>query len=117
MLPGNHMNIRKPISTTNVKFPDPWVLPEDSDGLVYIGGNLKPETLVQAYSMGIFPWPLEEIYPLFWFCPQPRGVLDFANLHIPRSLEKIRAGFEARGLVFSDAGGVFSVGLRVDTRL
>lgn len=87
---SNHMNIRKPISTTNVKFPDPWVLPEDSDGLVYIGGNLKPETLVQAYSMGIFPWPLEEIYPLFWFCPQPRGVLDFANLHIPRSLEKIR---------------------------
>lgn len=84
------MNIRKPISTQYVKFPDPWILPEESDGLLYIGGNLKTETLVQAYSMGIFPWPLEEAYPLFWFCPEPRGVLDFDDLHIPKSVEKLR---------------------------
>jgi leucyl/phenylalanyl-tRNA--protein transferase len=84
------MNIRKPLSTANVKFPDPWLLPEESDGLIYIGGNLQVETLVQAYSAGIFPWPLEEIYPLFWFCPEPRGVLDFNDLHIPKSLEKLR---------------------------
>jgi leucyl/phenylalanyl-tRNA--protein transferase len=82
------MNIRKPISTNQVNFPDPWILPEDSDGLIYIGGNLSVENLVQAYSAGIFPWPLEEIYPLFWFCPQPRGVLDFVDLHIPRSLKR-----------------------------
>jgi len=84
------MNIRKPITTNQVKFPDPWILPEESDGLLYIGGNLHVETLVQAYSLGIFPWPLEAAYPLFWFCPEPRGVLDFGNLHIPRSLEKVR---------------------------
>lgn len=84
------MNIRKPLNTANVKFPDPWILPEESDGLIYIGGNLNTENLVQAYSLGIFPWPLEEIYPLFWFCPQPRGVLDFVDLHIPRSLERLR---------------------------
>lgn len=82
------MNIRKPLSTNQVNFPDPWILPEESDGLIYIGGNLSTENLVQAYSMGIFPWPLEEIYPLFWFCPQPRGVLDFVDLHIPRSVKK-----------------------------
>jgi leucyl/phenylalanyl-tRNA--protein transferase len=84
------MNIRKPLSTKQVKFPDPSILPEDSDGLVYVGGNLKVETLVQAYSMGIFPWPLEEIYPLFWFCPETRGVVDFNDLHIPKSLAKLR---------------------------
>ena len=78
------------MNTANVKFPDPWILPEESDGLVYIGGNLDTANLVQAYSMGIFPWPLEEIYPLFWFCPQPRGVIDFEELHIPRSLERLR---------------------------
>ena len=71
-------------------FPDPWILPEESDGLIYIGGDLETETLIQAYSKGIFPWPLEEMYPLFWFCPGPRGVLDFSDLHIPKSLEKIR---------------------------
>ena len=84
------MNTRKPINQGQVKFPDPWILPEESDGLIYIGGNLEPETLVQAYSAGIFPWPLEESYPLFWFCPEPRGVLDFNDLHIPRSLERLR---------------------------
>lgn len=84
------MNIRKPLTTGPVKFPDPWLLPEESDGLIYIGGNLGVDTLVQAYSNGIFPWPLEEIYPLFWFCPEPRGVLDFNDLHIPKSLARLR---------------------------
>ncbi len=84
------MNIRKQLSTGHVKFPDPWLLPEESDGLIYIGGNLGVETLVQAYSLGIFPWPLEEIYPLFWFCPEPRGVIDFSDLHIPKSLQRLR---------------------------
>ncbi|MGZ3650364.1 MAG: leucyl/phenylalanyl-tRNA--protein transferase [Bdellovibrionota bacterium] len=84
------MNTRKPISTGPVKFPDPWTLPEESDGLIYIGGNLNSETLLQAYSLGIFPWPLEEAYPLFWFCPEPRGVLDFNDLHVPKSLAKLR---------------------------
>jgi leucyl/phenylalanyl-tRNA--protein transferase len=83
-------NQRPPLSAGQVRFPDPWMLPEDSDGLIYIGGNLRVETLVQAYTAGIFPWPLEETYPLFWFCPEPRGVLDFSDLHIPRSVEKIR---------------------------
>ena len=86
------MNTRKPLNTGPgpVKFPDPWLLPEESDGLIYIGGNLSAETLLQAYSLGIFPWPLEEAYPLFWFCPEPRGVLDFDDLHIPKSLAKLR---------------------------
>jgi leucyl/phenylalanyl-tRNA--protein transferase len=88
------MNIRKPL--TPVKFPDPTQLPADSDGLVYIGGNLRPDTLVQAYSLGIFPWPLEEIYPLFWFCPENRGVLDFADLHVPKSLAKLEKRNEFR---------------------
>lgn len=83
------MNTRRP-TTSTVNFPDPWILPEESDGLIYIGGNLETETLVKAYSAGIFPWPLEEAYPLFWFCPAPRGVLDFDRLHVPRSLEKLR---------------------------
>lgn len=74
----------------SIQFPDPANLPEDSDGLVYIGGNLNVDTLIKAYSAGIFPWPLEEKYPLFWFCPEPRGIIDFSDLHIPKSLEKLR---------------------------
>lgn len=81
---------RHVLSNGPVNFPDPWILPDDSDGLIYIGGNLSVETLAKAYTLGIFPWPLEEHYPLFWFCPQPRGILEFESLHIPHSLEKLR---------------------------
>lgn len=26
--------------------------------------------------------------PLLWFCPDPRGILEFKSLHVPRSLTK-----------------------------
>jgi leucyl/phenylalanyl-tRNA--protein transferase len=69
------------------RFPDPRnTYP---DGLLAVGGDLHPETLLLAYGQGIFPWPRED-WPLAWFCPEERGVLDFADLHIPRSLAKAR---------------------------
>lgn len=57
------------------------------EGIVAIGGDLSVETLLEAYSQGIFPWP-HEGYPTLWFCPWERGILEFQNLHIPRSLQK-----------------------------
>lgn len=60
------------------------------DGLVAIGGDMEVDTLVEAYRQGIFPWPLSPEFPLAWFSPDPRGVLDFSDLHVPRSLEKFR---------------------------
>lgn len=57
------------------------------EGLVAVGGNLEVATLQEAYRNGIFPWPQEDL-PLLWFSPDPRGVLDFQDLHVPRSLRK-----------------------------
>lgn len=57
------------------------------EGLVAVGGNLEIQTLQEAYRSGIFPWPQEGL-PLLWFSPDPRGVLDFEDLHISRSLKK-----------------------------
>ncbi|MEK7355315.1 MAG: leucyl/phenylalanyl-tRNA--protein transferase [Bdellovibrionota bacterium] len=62
-------------------FPDPALA--DDDGLLCVGGDLRVETLVEAYSNGIFPWP-QDGAPLLWFSPVRRGVLDFAELHWPR---------------------------------
>ena len=67
-------------------FPDPRYFP-GVDGIVYVGADLEVKTLVQAYSLGIFPWPIEG-YPLLWHCPDPRGVLDFATLHVPKSMKR-----------------------------
>ena len=61
---------------------------EDAD-VVGIGGPLNTQTLREAYGRGIFPWPTPG-YPLLWFCPPTRAVLDFDRLHIPRRLTRIR---------------------------
>jgi len=66
----------------------------DSAGVVAVGGDLHPDTLLRAYQSGIFPWPHPGL-PLLWFCPPRRGVLEFSRLHIPRSLAQAqrRAAF------------------------
>lgn len=58
------------------------------DGLVAIGGDLEIDTLIAAYSRGIFPWPISLDFPLAWFSPDPRGVLDISEIHISKSFEK-----------------------------
>jgi leucyl/phenylalanyl-tRNA--protein transferase len=66
-------------------FPNP--VEPTLDGIVSMGDVLTNETLLEAYSFGIFPWPHPDL-PCLWFCPETRGVLDFSELHIGRSLEK-----------------------------
>jgi leucyl/phenylalanyl-tRNA---protein transferase len=70
-----------------VQFPDPRSA--SPEGIVAIGGDLEPASLLTAYRQGIFPWPVENL-PLLWFSPPERGVLDFAALHVPRSLIRAR---------------------------
>ncbi|MBT3799105.1 MAG: leucyl/phenylalanyl-tRNA--protein transferase, partial [Porticoccaceae bacterium] len=38
------------------QFPDPSTALSEPDGLLAVGGNLDPSTLVDAYRQGIFPW-------------------------------------------------------------
>lgn len=59
------------------------------DGLVAVGGDLEMDTLVEAYKQGIFPWPISLDFPLAWFSPDPRGILDINELHLSRSFEKL----------------------------
>lgn len=60
---------------------------EAEDGLLAVGGDLRPERLVLAYSQGIFPW-YEQGQPILWHSPDPRMVLQASRLHVPRSLAK-----------------------------
>jgi leucyl/phenylalanyl-tRNA--protein transferase len=57
----------------------------NEDGLLAIGGDLLPETLLTAYSQGIFPWPINRGI-LAWFCPPKRAVLFLDDFYIPRRL-------------------------------
>jgi len=57
------------------------------DGLLAVGGDLSPERLVLAYSLGIFPW-YEDGQPILWHSPDPRMILLAEDLRVPRSLRK-----------------------------
>jgi len=72
--------------TSRLEFPPPELA---EDGLLAVGGDLRPERLVLAYSTGIFPW-YEEGQPILWHSPDPRMVLRVADLRVPRSLQKAR---------------------------
>jgi leucyl/phenylalanyl-tRNA--protein transferase len=62
------------------------------DGLVGVGGDLRPSTLVQAYTDGVFPW-FNEGDPILWWSPDPRAVIELDGLHVSRSLARtIRSG-------------------------
>jgi len=64
----------------------------DKDGLVGVGGDLSPATLLRAYSDGVFPW-FSDGDPILWWSPDPRGVLELDGLHVSRRLARtIRGG-------------------------
>lgn len=68
-----------------IKFPDPSEA--DEQGLLAMGGNLEPETLLAAYSGGIFPW-FSEGDPILWWSPNPRLVLIPQQFHCSRRLAR-----------------------------
>ena len=65
------------------------------NGLLAVGGELTPDTLLSAYRRGIFPW-YEEPQPVLWWTPDPRSVLFPQDIHISRSLARTlrREGFQ-----------------------
>ena len=64
----------------------------DEHGLVAIGGDLRPETLLDAYRHGVFPW-FDEMTPICWWSPDPRTVLPLDGLHVGRRLARtLRSG-------------------------
>ena len=83
---------------SSINFPNPrthefseWVLIGEyyynARDIIGFGGDLTLENLRNAYGQGIFPWHIDG-FPLPWFCPNKRAVLEFSELHIPKSLRK-----------------------------
>jgi leucyl/phenylalanyl-tRNA---protein transferase len=68
-------------------FPPLERLSPGENGLVGLGGDLRPETVIEAYSKGIFPWDGRQ--PIPWYSPDPRMVLPPADLKASRSLRKL----------------------------
>jgi leucyl/phenylalanyl-tRNA--protein transferase len=67
-------------------FPPPNLA--DRSGLLAVGGDLSPERLILAYSMGIFPW-FNQNEPILWWSPNPRFILFPEKVIVSKSMKQI----------------------------
>jgi len=80
--------------------PTPWHFPAadtaDEVGVVGIGADLEPGTLLAAYRAGLFPMPAHHKGPMAWWSPDPRGILPLDGLRVTRSLRQSMQRYEIR---------------------
>lgn len=102
-----------------VDFPNPLTAPDDLDLIAIgqfdidgnaialtteedwpqqtvVGSNWNSEVILAAYRKGLFPMPLDaknNPRVISWWSPNPRGVLELADLKISRSLKKSMQAF------------------------
>lgn len=76
-----------PLLGPDARFPAVDSALERPNGLLAASVGLSARRLVEAYSLGIFPWysPGE---PVLWWSPDPRMVLPTAEFRVARSLRK-----------------------------
>jgi leucyl/phenylalanyl-tRNA--protein transferase len=72
----------------------PPVEEADEHGVVGVGADLEPGTLLHAYRSGLFPMPIRGA--MGWWSPDPRGILPLAGLRVSRSLARSLRRYEVR---------------------
>jgi leucyl/phenylalanyl-tRNA--protein transferase len=64
-----------------------------ADGLLALGADLAPGTLLAAYRAGIFPMPIGGVAEMAWFSPDPRGIIVPGEFSPSRSLRRAARRF------------------------
>ncbi len=62
-------------------FPPAALALREPDGLLAMGGDLRPQRLLNAYRSGIFPW-YSRGQPILWWSPDPRLVFRTSAVHL-----------------------------------
>jgi leucyl/phenylalanyl-tRNA--protein transferase len=77
--------------------PCRWDLPPatvaDAHGIVGLGADLEPGTLLAAYRSGLFPMRVRR-HTLAWWSPDPRGIIPLDAMHVSRSFRRAARRFE-----------------------
>lgn len=80
--------------------PTPWAFPPadraDEHGVVGMGADLEPGTLLAAYRSGLFPMPVDRGGLTAWWSPDPRGILPLDGLRVTRSMRRSAQRYEIR---------------------
>ncbi len=85
-------------------FPSVESAARSPNGLLAVGGSLRPARMLKAYRNGIFPW-FGEGEPILWWSPDPRCVIFPDNFHVSRSFRRTlnKGGFRvSRDTAFDD---------------
>ena len=85
-----------PVDPPRSSWRFPPVESAEPSGLVGVGADLEPETILAGYGSGIFPMPIKADGLIGWWSPDPRGVLELDSLHVSRSLRRSARRFEIR---------------------
>lgn len=82
------------LSDESLNFPPVDQALLEPNGLLAVGGDLRPQRLLCAYQQGIFPW-FNADDPILWWSPDPRAILFPADLHLSQSSRKFlrRSGY------------------------
>lgn len=81
------------------QFPDLEEVDDKYGDLITIGADLKPSTLIYAYSQGYFPMEVKDENNhkvLGWFSPLQRGTFPLDKLRITRSMRQSAKKYETR---------------------
>jgi leucyl/phenylalanyl-tRNA--protein transferase len=77
-----------------------WAFPPvdtaDEHGVVGIGADLEPGTILTAYRHALFPMPVQAGGPTAWWSPDPRGIIPIDGLRVSRSLLRSTRRYEIR---------------------
>lgn len=84
------MPVEPPVSSW--RFPPAY--DADEHGVVGVGADLAPGTLLQAYRSGMFPMPLRGV--MGWWSPDPRAVLPLDAVRVTRSLARSARRYQVR---------------------
>ena len=64
-----------PFEPSRSQWNFPPIESAEPSGLVGVGADLEPGTILGAYRSGLFPMPVEPGGVIGWWSPDPRGVL------------------------------------------
>ncbi len=65
------------------------------DGVLFVGGSLAPDWLLEAYRRGIFPMPImiDRRRLIAWLSPDPRGIFELDGIYVSRRVaRRLRRG-------------------------
>jgi leucyl/phenylalanyl-tRNA--protein transferase len=85
----------RPIEPPAPTFAFPAADAADERGRVFVGGDLRPGTVVAAYRSGLFPMR-QGNGELAWWSPDPRAVIFLDRLRVSHSLRRAIHRFEIR---------------------